>query len=152
MMNVLRRQPPQQRPFDVTQLEKEVEQAVMDTPEFLPRRPPEQPRQRDTRPPVLLEQPMVSAEDLGRITGEAIKAAHEAAATALDTLGKEIAERIARIEQLKAQSLQQIKDCQELAAQHRDAGKLMSVQVESAAADMAEARDMIEAMRKKVSR
>lgn len=150
MMNPLRRQQPQ-RPFDVTQLEKEVEQAVMDTPEFLPRRPPET-RQRDTRPPVLLEQPMVSAEDLGRITGEAIKAAHEAAATALDTLGKEIAERIARIEQLKAQSLQQIKDCQELAAQHRDAGKLMSVQVESAAADMAEARDMIEAMRKKVSR
>lgn len=99
---------------------------------------------------LMIEQPQVTAEDLGRITAEAIKVAHEAAANALDALGKEIGERVRRIEQLKSDSLKQVEDCKELAEKHRDAGKLMSAQVESAAADMAEARDMIEAMRKKI--
>lgn len=127
-------------PFDVRKLEEDISDVI-------PR------RQRDVPLPMpMLEQPQVSAEDLGRITAEAIKAAHESAASSLDKLGKEIAERIARIEQLKAQALQQIEDCKELAEKHRDAGKTMSIQVESAAADMAEARDMIEGMRKKIAR
>lgn len=158
-MDVLRRKRitvQQHPPFDVAQLEGEIgralnEQSIRHT--SLPPPPPYQPRDLDQpipQPPLMIEQPMVSAEDLGRITAEAIKTAHESAAKSLDDLGKEIAERVNRIEQIKAQSLQQIDDCKELARQHRDAGNLMSMQVESASADLTEARDLIDAMRKKI--
>jgi len=90
------------------------------------------------------------AEDIGRITAEAIKADHEAAAVALEALGTDIVDRVSRIEVLKLQSQEMLKEINRLADKHREAGQQHASQVESTATDLAEARQMIDEMRKKM--
>lgn len=89
-------------------------------------------------------------EDIGRITAEAIKADHEAAAAALEALGTDIVDRVRRIEVLKFQSQEMLEEINRLADKHREAGLHHASQVESTATDLAEARQMIDEMRKKM--
>lgn len=100
--------------------------------------------------PVLIEQPMVSAEDLGRITAEAIRQAHGGIITALEGLGKDMVARVEQLDQLKAQCQQQLDDIKELIAHYNDAGKEMSLRVENTGNDLNDARDTIEALREKI--
>ena len=120
-------------PFDVSSLEQEI---------------------RDTMPThrnqALLEQPQVTAEDIGRITAEAIATAHEAAATALTELGKELADRMSLIDQLKIDAEAALKDCLDTAQRYRDAGVKASEQIKTTSALTAEVRDTCDAMRKKI--
>jgi len=109
-----------------------------------------QPQYRQPAPPPRPPEPEITSEDLGRITADVIKAAHEEAATALEALGKEIQQRMVQIETLKMQAIQQIIDCKDLAEQHRERGKHMSTQVEMAAMDLGEAKDLIDSMRNKI--
>jgi hypothetical protein len=97
-----------------------------------------------------LEVPMVTAEDLGRITAEAITVAHEAASAALAELGKELAERMKSIDKLRADADTALKDCLDTAQAYRDAGKAAADQIKLTAALTNEVRETCEAMRKKI--
>jgi hypothetical protein len=122
-------------PFDVSKLQDDVEEQMRALP-LIPFSPP---------PPV-----PVSAEELGRITADAVKAAHESAVKALEDLCSDIAQRVSAIEQLKADSLNQIEECKELANQYRESGNMMAAKVEHATAELKEARELIESIRKKI--
>ena len=128
-MNFTRRDTSDIIPFDVSSLEKDI---------------------RDTMPRRNQEQRQVSAEDIGKITAEAIAAAHEAAASALTELGKELADRISLIDQLKVDADNALKDCLDTAQRYRDAGTKAAEQIKTTSALTAEVRDTCEAMRKKI--
>jgi len=100
--------------------------------------------------PQLLEQPQITAGDLGRVTGEAVQKAHEATSKSLEELGKAIMQRMEAIDALRVQMVEQLKEIRELADTHRDAGKEMSLKIELATNEMVEARDLIDSMRKKI--
>lgn len=132
------------KPFNVNQLEEDIRNTM----------PPVRPALVDFSPPPrreMLEQPMVTAEDLGRITAEAIATAHETAALSLAELGKELAERVTAINQLKLDAEAALKDCLDVAEQYRAAGKLAAEQVERTAALTAEVRETCDAMKKKLT-
>lgn len=139
-MNMLRRKPkmPEVSPFDVRTLEEEISEVMRLQPYI---------------PPAYIEPepvPEVTAEDLGRITAEAIKQAHEAAAQSLESLGKDLIDMVNRVEKIKLQALAQLEELKELAEQQRDAGKLMSIKVEGAANDLSNMRTLIDDMRDKI--
>lgn len=117
-------------PFDVSQLEDEV-RATM---------------------PTIVPQPAYPAEDLGRITAEAIASQHEAAAQALSALGTELAERIRKIEQLKADAEIALKDCLETAQRYRDEGKRAATQIEEAAELTKEVRETCATLGRRLDR
>ncbi len=135
------------KPFDVTQLEREVRDAM---PPLRAIPPPEQ--FPTPLPPLEIEPKQVSAEDLARITGEAVRAAHETAAKSLDDLCKDAAERVERIEQLKAIALKQIQECRELAEVYREQGRLSALQIETTQNDLSEMRETIDLLRNKIKK
>lgn len=151
-MNFTRRTRQQQLgpPFDVNTLEEEIRSVMPTRPalatvEYLPRNyEPES--QLET-----LEQPQVTAQDLGKITAEAIGVAHEAAAASLASLGKELADRMAAIEKLKLEMQEAMKSCLDVAEQYRSSGKLASDQIEKTSALTAEVVDVCTSMRKKLA-
>lgn len=107
----------------------------------------------DYAPPAvraMLEQPQVTAEDLGRITAEAINADYEEAAKALAELGKMLSERIAALDKLRQDAQIALRDCLDTAQSYREAGRRHAERIESTAAMTAEVRDTCEAMRKKL--
>lgn len=94
---------------------------------------------------------MISPEELAKITSETIKAAHEETAKSLDALCEQITLRVNEIEQMKAQALEQIREIKELAEQHRDAGRIMALKVESATLEMSDVRGIVDGLRKKIA-
>lgn len=121
-------------PFDVSTLEQEVRDTMPGS----------------YAPSTQTEQPQVTAEDIGRITAEAITAAHEAAANALTELGKELADRMRLIDQLKIDSDAALKDCLDTAENYRKAGVKAAEQIKTTSALTEEVRNTCEAMRKKI--
>jgi len=143
-------------PFDVGNLLEDEIRETLSHPRDLDELPPEEwggPKiihnQRLPDPPSGYD--FDPAIDLGKITSEAIKADREATAAAIEQLGSEIEARMKRLEtEIKIESQRQLAEIKELAEQHREAGKLHAAKVESAAADLIESRNLIEAMRKKI--
>jgi len=125
--------------FDVSKLRDDVEEQMRALPVVpfreLPPPPPPEP---------------VSAEELGKITADAVKTVHQSAVKALEDLCADIEQRVSAIEQLKADSLNQIEECRELANQFRESGNMMAAKVEHATAELKEARELIESIRKKI--
>lgn len=137
-----RKQVDDREPFDVAVLEREISTEMRrNHPQvtFVPQ-------------PVLIEQPQVTAEDLARITGEAIVKAHEAAIKSLDGLCNDMKMIVENIELLKVTAMQNVKDVEELCAAYRDKGKLMAVKVESATLGAQTIRDKIEDLRTELTK
>jgi ABC-type phosphate transport system auxiliary subunit len=101
-------------------------------------------------PTVNIDQPVNAADQIGRITGEAISAAHEAAAIALAELGKELAERIRQIDALKMDADLALKDCLDVAQHYREAGQEASREIALTTKLTAEVRETCTAIRKKI--
>jgi hypothetical protein len=97
-----------------------------------------------------LEQPMVTADDLGKITAEAVKTSYEETAKAIASLGVEAAKRVTEIEQLKAKQEELSKACLELADQYRKEGEKQAKAIADASTHLDACRDWIGEMRKKL--
>ena len=145
-MNVLRRRKQEQatmvEPFNVNSIEDDIRD-VLQPPSFLHRAP-------EPAPPAL-EPPPITAEDIGKITAEAVATDHEAIAQAIATLGTELASEMAAIDKLKLDVDVTLKDIMALTEHCREMGKVRAEKIASAAKHNAEVRDLVEAMRKKIS-
>jgi hypothetical protein len=151
-------------PFDVGNLLEDEIRETLSHPRDLDELPPEEWGPRRHFPDLVANSPRTPSGltadgfvptrdefDLGKITSEAIKADREATAAAIEQLGQDIEDRMRRLEtEIKIESQRQLAEIKELAEQHREAGKLHAAKVESAAADLIESRNLIEAMRKKM--
>jgi hypothetical protein len=128
-------------PFDVNALEEEVMSALpkhsrnLDPIDYAPT-------------PRVAKAP--TAEDIGKVTAEAIKLSHEVAAEALTKLGTELAERVHQIELLKIDADETLKACLDLAEKYREKGRLDGAAVIETARLNAEAKLMIDEMRKRL--
>jgi hypothetical protein len=104
-------------------------------------------------PPVNYDPPQLTktaAEDIGRITADAIAASHEAAAVALAELGKELAAHIAQIDTLKLAADEALKDCLDVAQSYREAGIKSSAKIERTSQLVAEVRDLCKTLKTKI--
>ena len=93
---------------------------------------------------------VATTEDIGKITAEAVKANHEQAAKALETLGQEIVFQVSQIEQLKMTSQKMLEEIKEMVEAYRDQGKSHALQIEAKATDLADVRTKIDEMRRKI--
>jgi hypothetical protein len=99
---------------------------------------------------LMLEQPQITAEDLGRITAEAVKKSHDETAKAITDLGIKAAARVDRLNQIKIEADALAAACLDLAAKYRAKGEAEADIIERTARENNEARDIVEAMVKKI--
>jgi hypothetical protein len=98
----------------------------------------------------MLEQTQITAIDLGRMTGEAIKQSGESVAEALTTLSTALAANVDRLDIVKTEADATLKGILSLIDKCREKAKTNAALVEQAAKVNQEARDMVDAMRKRI--
>jgi len=74
----------------------------------------------------------VAAEDLGRLSAEAVQAQYEKAAAAVEEMGTAVKERISKLEGALRETDADMKLLSEAAAAIREKGKLVYLQIEEA--------------------
>src|SRR5580765_6860218 len=87
------------------------------------------------------ELPPIPAENLGRLSAEAVQAQYETAAEAVQTMGAEVKTRITKLEAAMADCDMCMKTLAEAAAAIREKGKLVYAQIEESATLCTEIRD-----------
>jgi len=93
------------------------------------------------------ELPPIPAENLGRLSAEAVQAQYETAAEAVQTMGAEVKTRITKLEAAMADCDMCMKTLAEAAAAIREKGKLVYAQIEESATLCTEIRDTCEALK-----
>jgi hypothetical protein len=92
-----------------------------------------------------------TAEDLGKITAEAVKADHDEMIESLYNLGQELESQVRQIEEvIKLENQKMQADIKELIEQCREQGKLHALKIEAKARDLAESRAVLEELRGKI--
>lgn len=94
--------------------------------------------------------PITKAEDIGRLSAEAVLSEYEIAAKAIEGLGDEIKTRIKNLETSLFEADKDIKTVAETANAIREKGKLVQVQIEEASSVSKGINDACVEFRKKV--
>jgi hypothetical protein len=142
------------RTFNVIDLEQDIATALHDTP------PTRTPRHVDFAPPSI-RTPMLplpeylehreGADEIGRLSAEAVAASYESAAQEIEKMGAELKERAQLCEKMVAESNQAMVLIQETAAQFRDAGKMIFLKIEDCSLMTREVRDTCDTLRAKLA-
>jgi hypothetical protein len=143
------------RTFSVIDLEQEIATALNDSPpargatrhiEFAPPavRAPTMPL------PEYLEH-REGADEIGRLSAEAVAASYESAAQEIEKMGTELRERTQLCEKMVAESNQALRLIQETAAQFRDAGKIIFLRIEDCSLMTKEVRETCDNLRAKLA-
>lgn len=132
--------------FDVSDLERDVA-------EVLAVRPPPIPV--DFAPPALrlpsyLEH-REGADDIGKLSAEAVGKAYELAAKEVEAMGEELKARVEKLEATKADAMAAIDEVKEVAARYRDEGKRVFLQIEDCALMTAEVRATCGTLKAKIA-
>jgi transposase-like protein len=92
----------------------------------------------------------VNEKDIGRLSAEAVLTQYEATAKAVETMGTEVKDRIAKLEAAMREADEALKLVAEAAHSIRERGKLVQVQIEEATQLSKEIRDTCAEFRRKV--
>jgi hypothetical protein len=95
--------------------------------------------------------PMPKAEDIGRLSAEAVLSEYEAASKAVEELGDEIKSRIKNLEVSMFEADADLKLLAEAAAAIREKGKLVQVQIEEASSLSKSIKDACAEFHKKIN-
>ena len=96
-------------------------------------------------------QPLVKrVNDLGKMSGEAIMAQYEAAATAVEDMGNEVKERIAQLEAAMEECHKDMRLITEAAVFIREKGAAMRAQIEKASEVSNDIRNAVDEFKRKV--
>ena len=147
MLNILKRNNSEtnREPFDINQLEDD----IRDT---MPRLRPATLMQVQYEPvQEMLEQPQITAADLGKITAESVAKQYECAAEAVAKLGSELSDQINKIERIKLEAQDAMKACLEVAEMYREKGRTSAIEIERTSTLTNEVRDTCDAMRSKIA-
>lgn len=88
---------------------------------------------------------------VGALSAEAVVKEYEAAAVAVEAMGTELKDRIARLEATKADAIVALDEIKETAEQYRNEGKRIFLQIEDCALTLAEVRGTCDALKIKIA-
>ena len=133
------------KPFDVSRLEDEVQEAVQQrqphihSVDYLPRPVPEYVVHRD------------DVSEIGKLSAEAIVKEYEATAKEIEAMGQTMNEMVQRCEQLTASASSMLKDIKATATRYRKEGKRMFDEIEQCSKATDEVRSLCESFRDKIT-
>ena len=134
------------RPFDISQVEGDIREAVHQRPPHVVVPPPRTPA-----PPV---PEYVSHRDdvteIGRLSAEAIVREYEVTAKEIEALGEVVRDMMQRCEQLTTSASSMLKDIKTTALNYRKEGKRIFNEIESCSSATDEVRRLCEAFRDKI--
>lgn len=94
--------------------------------------------------------PPPTAQDVGRLTAEAITGQYELAAKEVEAMGAELKVRIENLEETKTEALSAIEEVKEVAASYREEGKRIALQIKSCSEMTAEVRSTCTTLKAKI--
>jgi hypothetical protein len=134
------------RPFDISQVEGDIREAVHQRPPHIVVPPP-----RTQTPPV---PEYVSHRDdvteIGRLSAEAIVREYEVTAKEIEALGEVVRDMMMRCDQLTTSASSMLKDIKTTALNYRKEGKRIFNEIESCSSATDEVRRLCEAFRDKI--
>lgn len=137
------------RPFDISQVEGDIREAVHQRP---PHIQPVVPPPRTSTPPV---PEYVSHRDdvteIGRLSAEAIVREYEVTAKEIEALGEVVRDMMQRCEQLTTSASFMLKDIKTTALNYRKEGKRIFNEIESCSSATDEVRRLCETFRDKIA-
>ena len=135
------------RPFDISQVEGDIREAVHQRPPHIVVPPP-----RNPTPPV---PEYVSHRDdvteIGRLSAEAIVREYEVTAKEIEALGEVVRDMMQRCEQLTTSASFMLKDIKTTALNYRKEGKRIFNEIESCSSATDEVRRLCETFRDKIA-
>lgn len=138
------------RAFNIADVEQEIEDAMRNGPH-----PARQPTALARYEPPL---PMPSylehregADEIGKLSAEAVGKSYEAAAREIEAMGAELKERLDKLEATKVDVVAAMGEIKETAASFREAGKLIFLQIEDCALMTAEVRGTCTSLKAKIA-
>jgi hypothetical protein len=137
------------RPFDVSRLEDEVRDVV------LQKQPPVQAADYAPRPAASPVPEYVShgegVSEIGKLSAEAIIKEYEETAKEIEAIGEVVKEMVQRCEQLTASATAMLKDIKTTAQRYRKEGKRMFNEIEACSTTTDEVRKLCESFRDKIA-
>ena len=133
------------KPFDVSRLEAEVQEAVQQRQPYVqavdqvPRSVPDYVKHRE------------NATEIGKLSAEAIVKEYEATAKEIETMGQTVTEMVQRCDQLTASATAMLKDIKNTASRYRKEGKRMFDEIEQCSKATDEVRSLCESFRDKIT-
>lgn len=135
------------RPFDVTQIEGEIHEAVQQKPQRI--------QAVESIPRALAVPEYVShrddATEIGKLSAEAIVREYEVTAKEIEAMGEFLKEMAQRCERLTASASTMLKDIKTTAALYRKEGKRIFNEIESCSSATDEVRQLCETFRDKIT-
>ncbi len=131
------------RVFNILEVQDDIEEALRVPPARHP-------------PPVPVPLPSYlehrdGADEIGKLSAEAVGKAYELAAQEIEKMGDELKERTRLCEKMVAESNQALDLIKETAAQFRDAGKEIFLRIEDNAAMTKEVRELCTTLKAKIA-
>lgn len=124
------------RVFDIRTVETDIENALAQPPRRI---------QAGMLPPP------PTAHDVGRLTAEAITGQYELAAKEVEALGDELKVRIENLEATKTDALAAIDEIKETAAQYRQEGQRIALQIKDCSEMTSEVRSTCTSLKAKIA-
>jgi uncharacterized coiled-coil DUF342 family protein len=138
------------RPFDVSQLEGDIREAVQQRP---PHVQALEAAPRVTKPPQMPE--YVNHHDdtseIGKLSAEAIAREYEVTAKEIEAMGEVVRDMVQRCEQLTTSASSMLKDIKATATRYRQEGKRIFNEIESCSSAADEVRKLCDAFRDKIA-
>jgi len=147
-------EPTPRRPFNVIDLEREIEAEVRN------RVPSRERRLANAVPPTVrapaLEMPEYvhhreGATEIGKLSAEAVVREYEAAAKEIEAMGAELIERVKQCEAMTQDALAATQEMKETAARYREVAKRIFMQIEDCCVMTAEVRKTCTELKERIS-
>jgi hypothetical protein len=145
------------RPFDITQLEGDIRDAVQQAP---PQAPPfvlphlqaleAAPRLAKPQMPEYLNH-REDVSEIGKLSAEAIAREYEVTAKEIEAMGDVVRDMVNRCEQLTTSASSMLKDIKATATRYREEGKRIFNEIESCSSATDEVRKLCDAFRDKIA-
>lgn len=131
--------------FNIRDVEADIEGALKNAPALRPLRPV------DYAPMPSYVEHREGIGRVGALSAEAVVKEYEAAAVAVEAMGTELKERIAKLEATKADAVTALDEIKETAERYRDEGKRIFLQIEDCALTLAEVRNTCGDLKQKIA-
>jgi hypothetical protein len=135
------------KPFDVTQIEGEIHEAVQQRP---PRIQPVESTPRALGVPDYVNH-REDVSEIGKLSAEALVREYEVTAKEIEAVGDFVKEMAQRCEQLTTSAASMLKDIKSTAARYRKEGKRIFNEIESCSSATDEVRQLCETFRDKIA-
>jgi signal transduction protein with GAF and PtsI domain len=137
------------RPFDVSQLEGDIQEAVQQRPPHIQALEAAPRLAKPQIPDYVNHRDDVS--EIGKLSAEAIAREYEVTAKEIEAMGEVVRDMVQRCEQLTTSASSMLKDIRTTAARYRQEGKRIFTEIESCSSATDEVRKLCDAFRDRIA-